>query len=192
MARRRTRSARSRQMGRQGLWIRYQAFSPSDVVTAPKLTEDALIYPDLWEREISDLTQPKRGKGGALLKRCFGTCRWEIRETTAVNTVIIPGYEVLIFAAATTEPAATASTDFEDALTTQRILHYSMTGPRVAADFGGTEDRFRWWADLNFDVKVSAKLPGQDIVVMTRCSETETADVDIDVRLQFSAYITTP
>lgn len=180
-------------MGRQGLWIRYETFTPSDVVTAPKLTEDALIFPDLWEREINDITQPKRGRGSALLKRAFGSVMCEIREDETANTVLIPNLEVLIFMASTTEPPATAAADFAKNLETQRVLHYSMHGfdnfANVTTQAGS---RFRWMQTIPFDIKVSAKLPGQDLVLMARCSETETVDVTVGLRAQFSAYITTP
>ncbi len=193
MARRRRSSRRSMKQGRQGLWIRYETFTPSDVVTAPKLTEDALIFPELWEREENQITQPKRGAGGPIMKRCFGSVSWEIREDETANTVLIPNVEVLVFAAATTEPAATAAGDFGTALENQRILHYSMHGMdnfhNVTTQ---AANRFRWSQTVNFDVKVSARLAGQDIVLMTRNSETETVDVVIGVRAQFSAYMTTP
>jgi len=183
----------SRRSGRQGLWIRYETFTPTDVVTAPKVTEDALIFPDLWERELNDITQPKRGMGSALLKRAFGSVMVEIREDETANTVLIPNIEVLIFMAATTEPAATTAADFVDNLENQRVLHYSMHGldnfHNVTTQAGS---RFRWTQTINFDIKVAAKLPGQDLVLMCRCSETETVDVSIGFRAQFTAYITTP
>lgn len=193
MARRRAGRRMVRRQGRQGLWVRYETFTPSEFVTAPAISEDALIFPELWEREENVLIQPKRGAGGAVLKRAFGSVMWEIREDETVNTVLVPNCEVLIFAAATTEPAATVAGDFAANLESQRVLHYSMHGFDNFANVvtqAGT--RYRWSQTIEFDIKVGARLAGQDIVMMTRCSETETVDVDIGVRAQFSAYITTP
>ncbi len=191
MARRR-RSGFRRSMGRQGLWVRHETFTPSDVVTAPKYTEDAVVFPALWEREPQDITQPKRGKGSALLKRAFGAVMWEIIQTDAASTVFSPVFETLVFAASTEEPAATAAADFAANLERQRILHYSAVGPNAVMDQASASTRSRWYAMMAFDIKVAAKLPAQDIVISTRCSETETAEVDIRVRAQFTAYLTTP
>ncbi len=195
MARRRRTGRRvvARGDGRQGLWVRHETFTPSDVVTAPKYTEDAVVFPLLWEREQSTLTQPKRGKGGALLKRCFGSVSWEIRQSDMGSTIISPNFEILIFAASTEEPAATGAGDFAANLAAQRILFYKMMGPTVTQRVTNTASSLtRWYATMDFDVKVAAKLPGQDIVLSTRCSETVTAEVAIGVRAQFTAYLTTP
>ncbi len=193
MARRRRARRAFTAQGRQGLWVRHETFTPSQVVTAPFYTEDAVVFPSLWEREVQDLTNPKRGRGGALMKRCFGSVSWEIRQSDAANTVLTPNFEVLIFAASTEEPAATAAGDFAANLESQRILHYSMMGPDVVGQLpDNVTTRYRWWATKLFDVKVAAKLPGQDIVISTRCSETETAEVAIGARVQFTAYLTTP
>ncbi len=193
MPRRRTRRKPSFQKGRQGLWIRYATFTPSDIVTAPKYTEDAVIFPSLWEREVQTVTQPKRGPGGPLLKRMFGSVMWAVRMDVTVNTINTPYFEVLVFAASTTEPAATAAADFNTNLENQRVLHYSMAGPDTTfhlPDNAGTG--YRWYATMPFDIKVAARLAGEDIVISTRCSETETVDVAINPRIQVSAYITTP
>ncbi len=194
MARRKSRARVSRMTnGRQGLWVRHETFTPSDVVTAPKYTEDAVIFPSLWEREVQDLTNPKRGRGGALMKRFMGSVNWEILQADDVSTVLTPVFEVLVFAASTEEPAASAAADFGANLESQRVLHYSMIGPDtfgVVANASATASR--WWATLRYDIKVAAKLPGQDIVLSTRCSESETASVGIRVRAQVSSYLTTP
>jgi len=193
VARRKQRRSRVRDSGRQGLWVRHSTFTPSNVVTAPLYTEDAVVFPQLWEREQSVLTQPKRGAGGALLKRCFGSVAWEIRQSDAGSTIVAPNFEVLIFAASTEEPAASAAGDFDANLESQRILHYKMMGPTTSIRVTNTATQLtRWYATMHFDVKVAAKLPGQDIVLTTRCSETETAEVGIGVRAQFTAYLTTP
>jgi len=192
-ARRRRSRGRTRSSGRQGLWVRHETFEPTDVVTGPKYTEDAVIFPDLWQREVQNLVNPKKGAGGALMMRAFGSVMWEIRQRDFVNTIQTPNYEVLIFAASTEEPAATQASDFLSNLESQRILFYEMTGGNysqiVANNAGGAT---RWYGMLKFDIKVKARLSGQDIVLSTRCSETETVDVSIDVRAQFSAYLTTP
>ncbi len=193
MPRRRRNRGRTAKSGRQGLWVRHESFVPNTIVTAPMYTEDAVIFPQLWEREQLDLTNPKKGPGGPLLKRCFGTVTWEIRQATDVNTILAPFFEVLVFAASTEEPPATAAADFVANLERQRVLHYSMAGPNVfgfvANDpAGGT----RWYGSMPFDIKVAARLSGQDIVISTRCSESETVDVRIAPRVQFSAYLTTP
>lgn len=193
MARRSRRSSRVRKAGRQGLWVRHETFTPSTVVTAPKYTEDAVIFPDLWEREIQDLTNPKRGAGGPLMKRAFGSVSWEIKQADDVSTINAPNFEVLIFGASTEEGPATAASQFVVNLENQRILHYKMVGPNTSLNvFNNPGGRTRWYGMLTFDIKVNARLAGQDIVFSTRCSESETADVAINVRAQFSAYLTTP
>jgi len=184
----------SRRQGRQGLWIRYETFTPSGVVTAPKLTEDAVIFPELWQREQLDQVNPKKGPGGPLMKRMFGSVTWEIREDEAADTVQSPNFEVLVFAASTEEPAATAAADFGANLERQRVLHYSNKGvddTMVVLQADSTHP-LRWYSTITFDIKVAARLSGQDIVIMTRCSETETVSVEIRPRLQVSAYLTTP
>ncbi len=195
MARRaRRRSFKGGKAGRQGMWIRHETFEPSDVVTAPLYTEDAVVFPELWERDQDTaLTNPKRGPGGPLLKRAFGSATWSIRQADDVSQIFIPTFEVLIFAASTEEPAASDAADFAANLERQRVLHYSMSGPDtiiIVANVAGAATR--WYATMNFDIKVAARLAGQDIVISTRCSETETVDVTISARIQFSAYITTP
>ncbi len=194
MARRRSAGRRSvRRAGRQGLWVRHETFTPSQVVTSPYYTEDAVVFPELWEREMQDLTNPKRGPGGPLQKRCFGSVSWEVRMATTASTVITPFFEVLIFAASTEEPAASAAADFGANLENQRVLFYKMMGVDATANITQDDDRrYRWYATMDFDVKVSARLAGQDIVISTRASETETTDVTIGTRAQFSAYLTTP
>ncbi len=194
MARARRKSfRRSTRMGRQGLWVRHEAFTPSNVVTAPLYTEDAVIFPSLWERELQDLTNPKRGRGGALLKRAFGSVTWEIRQSDAANTIISPFFEVLVFAASTEEPAATAAADFAANLENQRVLHYSLQGIQASQRVTNAATQLtRWYGTIHFDIKVAARLAGQDIVLSTRCSETETVEVGIGARATFSAYLTTP
>lgn len=194
MARRRISRGRSvRKVGRQGLWVRYATFTPSNIVTAPLLTENSMVPPLIWERNVSDTTNPKRGPGGPLLKRAFGSAMWEIRETSGVNTVRMPFFEVLIFAASETDPVASDAADFEFAMERQRVLHYSAKSVDVVQLLTGPSAvQQTFWCTLPFDIKVSARLSSQDIVMMTRCSETVTVDVAIDVRAQFSAYITTP
>ncbi len=193
MARRRTgRMPRFRRdAGRQGLWARFETFTPTDIVTAPKFTENAVIFPSLWEREFQDPTQPKRGRGGALLKRLFGSVAWEIRVANVGTTVNIPVFEVLVFSASDTEPASTAAADFNTSLETKRVLHYSMQGVGNVTHLGPRAiDVYSAW--IPFDVKVAARLPGQEIIVSTRCSESENVDTSISVRVQASGYITTP
>ncbi len=194
MPRRRSRGRRSvRKSGRQGLWVRHVVFTPSDVVTAPKYTEDAVVFPSLWERELQDITNPKRGPGGPLMKRAFGTVQWEIRMDDSVNTIIQPNFEVLVFAASTEEPAATAAADFDANLERQRVLHYQLTAPiATLVNPDQTVGRYKWYGMVDFDIRVAARLAGQDIVISTRCSESETANVNIGVRATFSAYLTTP
>lgn len=193
MARRRRSRGFTKRQGRQGLWVRHETFTPTDVVTAPKYTEDAVVFPQIWEREQLDLTNPKKGAGGPLLKRAFGSVSWEIRQADTAATVNSPNFEILVFAASTEEPAASAAADFAANLERQRVLHYSMMGPvatiLVANDTG---DATRWYGNMAFDIKVAARLAGQDIVISTRCAESETANVTIGVRVQFSAYVTTP
>ncbi len=109
------------------------------------------------------------------------------------SSVISPNFEILIFAASTEEPPATAAATFGVNLENQRILHYKMMGPQVFATIANDPTRInRWYATMEFDIKVAARLAGQDIVLSTRCSESETADVQIGVRAQFSSYLTTP
>lgn len=193
MARRRRSRAIMRKQGRQGLWVRHETFVPSDVVTAPKYTEDAVVFPQLWEREQLDLTNPKRGPGGPLMKRAFGAVVWEIRQSDTADTVLAPNFEILIFAASTEEPAAVNAADFTANLERQRVLHYSVAGPDTTIIVANsTGSRTRWYATMSFDIKVSARLANQDIVLSTRCAESETSDVSIPVRAQFTAYITTP
>ncbi len=193
MARRRRKGGRTKGSGRQGLWVRHETFIPNNVVTAPLYTEDAVIFPQLWEREQLDLTNPKKGPGGPLLKRAFGSVMWEIRQADDVSTINAPFFEVLVFAASTEEPQATVAADFVANLERQRVLHYSATGIDstliVANDAAGAT---RWYGTIHFDIKVAARLSGQDIVISSRCSETETASVNISARVQFSAYLTTP
>ncbi len=191
MARRRASRSRRFKMGRQGLWIRHEVFIPSNVVTAPLLTEDAVVFPDQWERVSEDTSQPKYGAGGPVLQRVFGSCIWEIDEADSANTILAPNFEVLVFIASTQEPAATAAGDFAANLENQRVLHYSTMGPQVYARVP-TATSLRWNATLRFDSKAKARLAGNDVVVMTRCSESETASVTIRARLQVSAYLTTP
>lgn len=192
MARRRRVRGFTRRQGRQGLWARYTSFTPSNVVTAPLYTEDALIFPALWERELQDVTQPKRGMGGALMKRAFGQVVWEITQDDQASTVVVPTFEILVFAASTQEPAATAAADFNTNAENQRVLHYSMKGPDTCLTSTVAAVQTRWYCTMSFDIKVSAKLPGQDIVLSTRCSETDTASVDTRPRANFTAYLTTP
>lgn len=194
MARRRRRSGgRTKTQGRQGLWVRHATFTPSTVTTAPLYTEDAVIFPDLWEREQSNITQPKRGTGGPLLKRAFGSVAWEIRQSDVGDTIKMPVFEILIFQASTTEPPATGANDFVTNLENQRVLHYSMAGSQHSIIvINDATDITRWYATMKFDIKVQCRLANQDIVMSTRCSETETAEVNINVRALFSAYITTP
>ncbi len=193
MARRSRRRGFARRQGRQGLWIRHETFTPSEVVTAPLYTEDAVVFPSLWERELQDLSNPKRGAGGALLKRAFGSVSWEIRQADTANTIAAPNFEILVFAASTEEPAAASAGEFTANLENQRVLHYKMMGPNTSIIVANaTNSATRWYGTMDFDIKVAARLAGQDIVLTTRCSETETVDVGINVRAQFSAYLTTP
>ncbi len=192
MARRRRSFRGNKRMGRQGLWIRHETFNPSTVVTAPLLTEDAVVFPSLWEREFQDITTPKSGAGGAIMKRMFGSATWEVRENATGDTVITPTFETLVFVASTNEPAATAAGDFTINLEQHRVLHYSMFGPQAFADVAHGAERNRWYATQQFDIKVAARLTQNDIVIMLRCSETETVNVTIGVRLVVSAYVTTP
>lgn len=193
MARRRRAFRGSRKMGRQGLWVRHETFTPSNVVTAPLYTEDAVIFPELWEREFQDITTPKSGRGGALMKRMMGSVTWEIRMSDAASSVVMPTFEVLVFAAATTEPAATVAGDFTINLEQQRILQYSMVGTQATYDvINSPNSRNRWYATIPIDIRVAARLTQQDIVLTTRCSETETSEVAIGVRALVSAYVTTP
>lgn len=199
MARRVRRAPRrsSRSNGRQGLWFRYGAFSPSSVANSSddgQIYQNSFVDPTMWKRddEHDNITQAKRGPGGPLLTSLFGNFSF-VGQYDPGSNVPIPQMELLVWEEAEGMPPIDSFADFYTKMDNEHVLHYSLTTGRdsiVRSDVATA--LVRSTISKSFNIKTKVRLSGRIVMFAVRVRRWTAEYNGSDMRGSGSGYITTP
>lgn len=190
---RRRRNLTVRSSGRQGLWFRYGRFAASSVSTTPIIYQNSIVTSDMWRRDSTDFTQPKRGKGGPLLTSLFGNFAFIGRHDD--STQPSPDMELLIWEEAEGSPPVSDDNSFYQKLDNEHVLHYSYTvgSPTIITqDFSTNVSGLVSIVRKAFNIKVKTRLSGRVVMFAVRQPNNNGQFTGQDVFGSVSGYITTP
>jgi len=179
-----------RMNGRQGLWLRQPAFSPTEVEGALGTYADIVAQPSDWERNVQIGTQTMKGAGASRLERMFGQFHFSAVWDEPADRPVSPGIEVMVWDQSSEFASiVTGSASFDDVLENQRILWHK-TYQSVTRE---TKDRGVLDGTCEFEVKSKVRLADRSIGLAIRLG----FDVDegtrlTDVLANWTGYVTTP
>ncbi len=196
--RRRFGQRRRKGVGRQGLWIRQPAFSPTEVQATTATFSDLVLTPDMWERAEQVGTQPKKGAGSAMLERIF--CQFSFIVTfdaDSAGSFVIPSCEAL---------CSMQSDQFANTIISNATFDASLENERVLwhENFNRTDSSFRESAggayvgqvqfSGKFESKMKARLADRAVALSFKMDFDTggTGISDVATTAIWTAYMTTP
>jgi len=179
--------------GRQGLWLRQPAFSPTLQLASLGIFSDLVADPSDWERDDQIGVQTKKGRGQTRLERQFGEWDFALRFTNTTNPVI-PSFEVMVWEQSS--QFATIVTDnatFDTTLENNRILWYSTYPVNAAYRPGAADSTGYLYGHARWDVKSKARLSDRAIGLAVRLGfDTAAAGTATVPLANWVGYVTTP
>ncbi len=184
--------------GRQGLWIRQAAYSPTEVSASLGIFTDDVLNPSMWERLVQTGSQVKKGAGGPLLESMV--CQYSVivtNNTDLGSSLVIPTIEMLCsMQSSEFAPIITDNTTFDAALESQRVLWYELApfqsmGARESS--GGAyivQRQFSGAVQSKMKARLSDKLVTQSFRL--GFDTAATGITNVSVLANWFAFVTTP
>lgn len=191
--RRRPRRMNTSANGRQGIWLRQPAFSPTVQLASAGILGETVATPLDWEREESVVTQTKKGAGSTRLERQFGEFHFQLRFTDNTQPTI-PSFEVMVFEQSD-QFAFLVDTNatFDGVLANNRILWYSTYPVSVSYRPSGSDNQAYMFGTSRWDVKSKARLSDRSIGLAIRLGyDTALAGTVTTTLANWVGYVTTP
>ena len=179
--------------GRQGLWLRQPAFSPTEQQASLGIFSDLVADPGDWERDDQIGVQTKKGRGQTRLERQFGEFSFALRFPNTVNPVI-PAFEVMVWEQSSQfGTIVTDNATFDTTLENNRILWYSTYPVMAAYRPGGSDNTGYLYGSARWDVKSKARLSDRSIGLAIRLGyDIDAAGTGTDTLANWVGYVTTP